>query len=66
MFFISQFSKRYEVEKLNLRVEIAPFLFVQQLVTDIQRKYKLTNKENVMETTRKPKLYENFEALQQR
>lgn len=60
MFFLSQFSKPYEVEKMNLRVEIAPFVSVQQLVTDV------SNKEDVMEATRKPKVYENFEALQQR
>lgn len=58
MFFLSQFSKLCEIEKTNLRAEIAPFLSVQQLVTNI------TNKENVMEATRKPKVYESFEALQ--
>ncbi|KAF2983328.1 hypothetical protein EK904_000842 [Melospiza melodia maxima] len=39
---------------------------VQELSTEKQWKTDITNKENMMEATRKPKVYESSEALQQR
>ncbi|XP_068065228.1 dynein axonemal heavy chain 11 isoform X2 [Anomalospiza imberbis] len=39
---------------------------VQELSTEKQLVTDITDKENVMEATRKPKVYESFEALQQR
>ncbi|KAM7035952.1 LOW QUALITY PROTEIN: dynein axonemal heavy chain 11 [Passerculus sandwichensis] len=52
--------------KVEEKVQSVVVNAVQELSTEKQWKTDITNKENMMEATRKPKVYESSEALQQR
>ncbi|KAM3678956.1 uncharacterized protein VK521_000768 [Ammospiza maritima maritima] len=52
--------------KVEDKVQSVVINAVQELSTEKQWKTDITNKENMVEATRKPKVYESSEALQQR